>query len=92
MEDLNRFLVKFGLNTKIVVNKEFESIYEDVKKAYKNIPHFPENFIIEFEEKEFGNLDSPIHLMNRQSNVLTVVENDTQQKRLEEPHNSPRST
>ena len=80
MENSNRFLVKFGLNAKIVVNKEFESIYEDVKKeTYKNVPQFPENFIIKFEEKEFGwvNLDSPIQLMNRQSNGLMVVENDT---------------
>ena len=93
MEDSNRFLVKFGLNAKIVVNKEFESIYEDVKKTYKNVSQFPENFIIKFEEKEFGlvDLDSLIQLMNCQSNVLMVVENDAQRNRLEEPSNSPRS-
>ena len=40
MEDSNRFLVKIGLNAKIVVNKKFESIYEDVKKIYRNEPQF----------------------------------------------------
>ena len=35
MKDSNRFLVKFGLNAKIVVNKEFGSTYEDVKNHTK---------------------------------------------------------
>ena len=94
MEDLKRFLLKFALNAKFAVNKEFESIYKDVKIHTKEAPQFPEIFIIKFEKKEFGlvDLDSPIQLMNRQSNVLMIVENDTQQNRLEESSNSPRST
>ena len=40
MEDSKRFLLKSALNAKVAVNKEFESIYKDVKIHTKKYHSF----------------------------------------------------
>ena len=60
-----KLLVKFRSYAKLVVTNDF---------ANKAVDSFPANFTLKFEDKEFGflDLDSPVRLTGRKSNILMV--------------------
>ena len=69
-----KLLVKFRSYAKLVVTNDFANLYDIVKTTYKAVDSFPANFTLKFEDKEFGflDLDSPVRLTGRKSNILMV--------------------
>ena len=62
------FLVKYGISRKLTKVKGFEDLYDDVKSAFRNHPHFPRQFTLKFVHKdveEYIDLDSPIQLLEQ---------------------------
>ena len=71
------FVVKYGILRKLIKVKDFEDLYDDVKLAFRNHPHFPQQFTIKFVHKdveEFIDLDSPIQLLEQFNNNLLITE------------------
>ena len=71
-----KLLVKFRSYSKLVVTNDFANLYDIVKTTYKAVDSLPANFTLKFEDKEFGfiNLDSPVQLTDRKSNILMASE------------------
>ena len=52
----------------------------DVKSAFRNHSHFPEQFTVQFVHKdveEYTDLDSPIQLLERFNNILLIIEDSS---------------
>ena len=90
-----KLLVKFRSYSKLVVNNDSANLYDIVKTTYKVVDSFPANFTLKFEGKELGfiDLDSPVQLTDRKSNILMVSEPESELSNivpeLSKNHNSP---
>ena len=52
----------------------------DVKSAFRNHSHFPEQFTVQSVHKdveEYTDLDSPIQLLERFNNILLIIEDSS---------------
>ena len=52
----------------------------DVKSAFRNHSHFPQQFTVQFVHKdveEYTDLDSPIQLLERFNNILLIIEDSS---------------
>ena len=55
-------------------------MYHDVNLAFRNHPHFPKQFTVQFVHKdveEYIDLDSPRQLFERLSNNLLIIEDSS---------------
>ena len=71
------FVVKYGISWKLIKKKDCEDLYDDVKLAVRNHPHFPQQFTVKFVHKdveEYIDLDSPIQLLEQFNNNLLITE------------------
>ena len=90
-----KLLVKFRSYSKLVVTNDFANLYDIVKTTYKAVDSFPANFTLKFEGKEFGfiDLESPVQLTDKKSNISIVSEPESQLSNivpeLNKNHNSP---
>ena len=75
-----KLLVKFRSYFKLVVTNDFANLHDIVKTTYIAVDSFPANFTLKFEDKEFGyiDLDSPVQLTDRKSNILMVSEPESE--------------
>ena len=66
--------VKFRNSTKVVYIESQADIYESIHKIYQG--NLPRSFSVKYDDKEFGivDLDSPIQLADRKSNILYIEE------------------
>ena len=86
-----KLLVKFRSYSKMVVTNDFANLYD----TYKAVDSFPANFTLKFEDKEFGfiDLESPVQLTDRKSNILMVNEQESELSniipKLNKNHNLP---
>ena len=91
-------LVKFRSYSKLVVTNDFANLYDTVKTTHKAVDSFPANFTLKFEDKESGfiDLDSPVQLTDRKSNILMVSEPESELSNivpeLNKNRNSPNLT
>ena len=71
---MEKFAVKFQIYTKVIKVDELERVYDEINRVFSFLKTFLENFIVKYEDKDLGymNLDSPIELANRKSNILLV--------------------
>ena len=71
MEEL---AVKFQIYTKVIKVDELELVYDEINRVFSFLKTVSENFIIKYEDKDLGyvDLDNPIELANRKSNILLV--------------------
>ena len=69
-----KYLVKFKTHSKIILTDNCTKIFDAVKDVYKGLNGFPTYFSLQYEDNEFGfvDLDSPIQLADRKSNILLV--------------------
>ena len=69
-----KYLVKFKTHSKIILTGKCTKIFDGVKDVYKGLNGFPTYFSLQYEDNEFGfvDLDSPIQLADRKSNILLV--------------------
>ena len=69
-----KLLVKFRSYSKLVATNDFAKLYDIVKTINRAVDSFPANFTVKFEDKEFGfiDLDRPVQLTDRKSNILMV--------------------
>ena len=67
-----KLAVKFKTFTKIVYVKNHATIYDEIQKVFKSI--LPAIYTLKYEDKEFSlvDLDSPIQLTDRKSNILFI--------------------
>ena len=72
-----KYLVKFKTHSKIILTDNCTKMVDAVKDVYKGLNGFPTYFSLQYEDNEFGfvNLDNPIQLADRKSNIL-LVKND----------------
>ena len=88
-------LVKFRSYSKLVVTNDFADLYDIVRTTYKAVDSFPANFTLKFEDKKFGfiDLESPVQLTDRKSNILMVSEQESELSniipKLNKNHNLP---
>ena len=70
----DKFAVKFRNSTKVVYIKNHADIYENIHKIYQG--NLPRSFLVKYDDTEFGivDLDSPIQLAGRKSNILYTEE------------------
>ena len=86
-----KLLVKFRSYSKLVVTNDFANLHD----TYKAVDSFPANFTLKFEDKEFGfiDLESPVQLTDRKSNILMVSEQESELSniipKLNKNHNLP---
>ena len=69
-----KFVVTFKNSKKVV---PFAKIYDKIKEKFQTQPNFPKIFRVQYEDKDAEtmiDLDSPIQLLNRSSNILIVIE------------------
>ena len=72
-EEFTKSLTVYNETKKIVVVSEFEDLYDRIQNVYKNVPGFPKELKVLYEDKdmeEYVDLDLPIQLMDRKSNKL----------------------
>ena len=74
-----KLVVTFKNSKKVVpcANYNFAEIYGKIKEKFQTLPSFPKIFRVQYEDKDVEtmiDLDSPIQLVNRSSNILTVME------------------
>ena len=71
---MEKFAVKFQIYTNVIKVDELVLVYDEIKRVSSFLKTFPENFIVKYEDKDlgYGDLDSPIELANRKSNILLV--------------------
>ena len=72
----DKFAVKFRNSTKVVYIENHADIYENIHKIYQG--NLPRSFSVKYDDKELGivDLDSPIQLADRKSNILLYIEED----------------
>ena len=70
----DKFAVKFRNSTKVVYIENHADIYESIRKTCQG--NLPRSFSVKYDRKEFGivDLDSPIQLADRKSNILYIEE------------------
>ena len=70
----DKFAVKFRNSTKVVYIENHADIYESIHKTCQG--NLPRSFSVKYDDKEFGivDLDSPIQLADRKSNILYIEE------------------
>ena len=70
----DKFAVKFRNSTKVVYIENHADIYESIHKIYQG--NLPRSFSVKYHDKEFRivDLDSPIQLADRKSNILYIEE------------------
>ena len=70
----DKFSVKFRNSKKIVYIENHADIYESICKTCQG--NLPRSFSVKYDGKEFGivDLDSPIQLADRKSNILYIEE------------------
>ena len=68
-----KFAVKFRNSTKVVYIENHADIYESIHKIYQG--NLPRSFSVKYDDKELGivDLDSPIQLADRKSNIYTYI-------------------
>ena len=74
------FIVTYKNFRKVVQCKEYANIYVDVAQKFSNCPIFPRRIKLQYEDKEvndFIDLDSPIQLDQRKSNIINVLPEET---------------
>ena len=74
-----KFVVIFKNSKKVVpcANYNFATIYDKIKEKFQTLPNFPNSFRVQYEDRDVEtmiDLDSPIKLANRSSNILIVME------------------
>ena len=42
------FVAKYGISWKLIKVKDSEDLHDDVKSAFRNYPHFPQQFTVQF--------------------------------------------
>ena len=69
-----RMAFQSGTHSKIILTDNCTKIFDAVKDVYKGLNGFPTCFSLQYEDNEFGfvDLDSPIQLADRKSNILLV--------------------
>ena len=69
-----KFAVKFQIYTKVTKVDELALVYDEIKLVFSFLKTFPENVIVKYEDKYLGyvDLDSPIELATRKSDILLV--------------------
>ena len=69
-----KYLVLFKTHSKFILTDNCTKIFDAVKDVYKGLNGFPTYFCLQYEDNEFGfvDLDSPIELADRKSNILLV--------------------
>ena len=88
-------MVKFRSHSKLVITNDLTSLYDIVKTKYKAVDSVPANFTLDFQDKEFGSIDSvsPVQLTDRKSNILMVTDPDSELNNIvpefNKNHNSP---
>ena len=62
---MEKFAVKFQIYTKVIYVNELALVYDKIKHIFSFLKTFPENFIVQYEDKDLGYLylDSPIELV-----------------------------
>ena len=45
-------VVKYGISRKLIKVKDYDDLYDDVKSAFRNHPHFLQQFTVEFVHKD----------------------------------------
>ena len=90
----DKFAVKFRNSTKVVYIENHAYIYESIHKIYQG--NLPRSFSVKYHDKEFGivDLDSPIQLADRKSNILYIEEevSDFQNASSESTEYNPKSS
>ena len=72
------FVVKYGISRKLIKVKDYDDLYDDVKSAFRNHPHFSQKFTFQFvhnDVEEYIDLDSPMQLLDQLNNNLLIIEN-----------------
>ena len=74
-----KFVVTFKNSKKMVpcANYNFAKIYDKLKEKFQTLPNFPKIFRVQYEDEDVEtmiDLDRPIQLVNRSSNILIVME------------------
>ena len=89
-----KFAVKFRNSTKVVYVENRADIYERRHKIYQG--NLPRSFSVKYDDKEFAivDLDSPIQLADRKSNILYIEEevNELQNAPSESTEYNPKSS
>ena len=69
-----KYLVKFKTHSKIILTDNSTKTFDAVEDVYKGLNGFPTYFSLQYEDNELGfvDLDSPIQLADRKSNMLLV--------------------
>ena len=73
------FVVTYRNNVKIV-KSSIQDIKDVVKVKFETCPAFPRRFSIQYEHKEYNimvDLDEPDQLLDRKSNKLLIVRDDS---------------
>ena len=72
----DKFAVKFRNSTKVVYIENHADIYESIHKIYQG--NLPRSFSVKYDDKELGivDLNSPIQLADRKSNILLYIEEE----------------
>ena len=90
----DKFAVKFRNSAKVVYIENHADIYESIHKIYQG--NLPRSFSVNYDDKEFGiiDLDSPIQLADRKSNILYIEEgvNEFQSASSESTEYNPESS
>ena len=70
----DKFTVKFINSTKVVYIENRADVYESIHKIYQG--NLARSFSVKYDDKDFGivDLDSPIKLADRKSNILYIEE------------------
>ena len=74
-----KLVVTFKSSKKVVpcANYNFAKICDKLKEKFQTLPNFPKIFRVQYEDKDVEtmiDLDRPIQLVNRSSNILIVME------------------
>ena len=72
------FVVKYSISRKLIKVKDYDDLYEDVKSAFRNHPHFPQKFTFHFvhnDVEKYIDLGSPMQLLDQLYDNLLIIEN-----------------
>ena len=69
---MEKFAVKFQIYTKVIKVDGSELVYDEINRVFSFLKTVSKNFILKYEDKDLAyvDLDSPIELANRKSNIL----------------------
>ena len=68
------YLVKFKTHSKIILTDKCTKVFDTLQDVYKGLNGFPTYFSLQYEDNKFGfvNLNSPIQLADRKSNIILL--------------------